>query len=169
MGLPPEKLFYLYIPVGCLDSSLLLHTEGDSCCHGRSLLVSRLLLLCSVRTNLSVETGQLQGGSRLPTVWETFLTGSVWWLEFELHGRLALTRLRFVYIYNALQHFNIFYRTKGNRRITRMRQSIHFSHEHQNYSQAFFWRDIYLSVFSTGMLSNGTVPRPVVTFSVNAF
>lgn len=30
MGLPPEKLFYLYIPSGCLDSSLLLQTEGDS-------------------------------------------------------------------------------------------------------------------------------------------
>lgn len=27
MGLPPEKLFYLYIPIGCLDSSLLLQTE----------------------------------------------------------------------------------------------------------------------------------------------
>lgn len=31
MGLPPENLFYLYIPIGCLDSSLLLQTEGDSC------------------------------------------------------------------------------------------------------------------------------------------
>lgn len=31
MGLPPEKLFYLYIPIGCLDSSLLLQTEWDSC------------------------------------------------------------------------------------------------------------------------------------------
>lgn len=27
MGLPPDNLFYLYIPVGCLDSSLLLQTE----------------------------------------------------------------------------------------------------------------------------------------------
>lgn len=27
MGLPPEKLFYLYIPIGCLDSSLLLRVR----------------------------------------------------------------------------------------------------------------------------------------------
>lgn len=32
MGLPPERLFYLYIPSGCLDSRLLLQTEGDSFC-----------------------------------------------------------------------------------------------------------------------------------------
>lgn len=47
---------------------------------------------------------------------------------------LALTSLCFVYIYNALQHFNIFYRTKGIRRVTRMRQSMRFSHAHQKYS-----------------------------------
>lgn len=85
----------------------------------------------------TVRTGRLHGGSRLPTVWELSLMGFMWWLEFELHVCSTLTRLCFVYIYNALQHFNIFYRTKGNRRIIRTRQSMHFSHEHQKYSQAF--------------------------------
>lgn len=76
----------------------------------------------------TVRTGWLHGGSRLPTVWEPFLMGFVWWLEFELCVCLALTRLCFVYIYKALQHFNIFYRSKGKRRTIRMRQSIHFFH-----------------------------------------
>lgn len=37
----------------------------------------------------SVRTGRLHGGSGLPTVWERFLTGFMWWLEYELHVCLA--------------------------------------------------------------------------------
>lgn len=86
----------------------------------------------------SVRTGRLHGGSGLPTVWERFPMGFMWWLEYELHVCLAQQGcVLYIYICNALQHFNIIYRTKGNRRITRMRQSMHFVFSHQKYSQAF--------------------------------
>lgn len=50
MGLPPEKLFYLYIPVGCLDLSLLLRTDGDgSACEAVSIILFSEDY-CSVRT-----------------------------------------------------------------------------------------------------------------------
>lgn len=79
-------------------------------------------------------------------MWETFLTSFVWWLEFVLpicffgpsKAMFCIYIHNYSWIYNALQHFSIFYRTKGNRRITRMRQSIHFSRKRQNFSQAFF-------------------------------
>lgn len=75
MGLPPEKLFYLYIPIGCLDSSLLLQTEGDSC-HRRSyaVLAKWSPLFCSLRTNLmSGEGGYMEAAGYLlcgnPFLW----------------------------------------------------------------------------------------------------
>lgn len=47
MGLPPEELFNLYIPVGCLYSNLWLQTEGDSCHRRRfAVLVRWFLLVC---------------------------------------------------------------------------------------------------------------------------
>lgn len=69
-----------------------------------------------------------------------------------------------IYIYNALQHFNIIYKTKGNRRINRLRQSMHFFH--MNIRNP-------LRPFSNGhilecLLCIGTVPRPVVTFLVTS-
>lgn len=113
---------------------------------------------------LNVRRGRLHGGSGLPTVWEPFLTGFMRWLELELRVGSALRRLCFVYIYNALQHFNIIYKTKGNRRINRLRQSMHFFHMNTRNP---------LRPFSNGhilecLLCIGTVPRPVVTFLVTS-
>ncbi len=91
----------------------------------------------------NVRGGWLHGGSGLPTVWEPFLMGFVWWLELKLRVCFAPTRLCFVYIYSALQHFNIIYKTKtGQKQAYNQNETIHafFSHEHQKYSQAFFQR-----------------------------
>lgn len=134
VGLPPEKLFYLYIPSGCLDSSLLSQTEGDSC-HRRSLQCSWSGL------HYFVQWQQIHRHDRAIT-WRQQATYCVGTLSYGLHvmagvwAPCLLGCVLYIYI-NALQHFNIFYRTKGNRRITRTRQSMHFSQEHQKYSQAF--------------------------------
>lgn len=105
-----------------------------------AVLVKWSPLFCSVRTNSAPGQDRLHGGSGLPTVWERFLTGFMWWQEYELHVCLAQQGC----VCNALQHFNNIYRTKGNRRNTRIRQSMHFVFSHQKYSQAF---------------SEGTYPR----------
>ena len=126
MGLPPDKLFYLYIPIGCLDSSLLLQTERDSG-HRRSF--AACVKWSPGQVNDVEAAGYLLCGN--PLSW-----GFTWWLEFELFVCLAPNEASFCIYINALQHFNIIYRTKGNRRISRMRQSMHFF-SHQKYSQAF--------------------------------
>lgn len=147
MGLPPENLFYLYIPVGCLDSSLPLQTEATGC---RWRFSRRLWSSAVSRHLVPLRTNRAAPGSP-PCVEKTFLTDLIWWLVVELC-------LFCMYIYilkkNALRHFNIFYRTKANRRITRMRQSIHifsfflFHMSIKNDSGPFFsWRDISWDVF----------------------
>lgn len=75
MGLPPEKLFYLYIPVGCLDLSLLLGAGGQ-----------RRSLQCLRSEAVSVILFHWPGGAasgHLP-YGETFLTDLLRWLEVEL-------------------------------------------------------------------------------------
>lgn len=149
-----RNLFYLYIPIGCLDSSLLLQTEGDSC-YRRSfaVLVRRPPWFCSSvnkssvgdRTDYMEAAGYLLCGNPLS---RTSLDG--WSLR-----SVFVWGYVFVCIYNALQHFNIIYSIKGNGRITRMRQSM-----------LFFTSEILSGTSSSVFICIGTAPQPVVIFSV---
>lgn len=123
-----RNFFYLYIPIGCLDLSLLLcvRMRETVVAGGRSLqrlynglhFCVTFLFRTASCLDRRTRTCRQHGGYLL--CGQPF----TWWLEF--HVCLALIRLNVLYICNALQHFSIFYRIKGNRRTTRMRQSMHF-------------------------------------------
>lgn len=140
MGLPLQKLFYLYIPIGCLDSSLLLRTEWD-CCQRRSFRSA--CEFCSVWTNgTSGQDNDIEAAGYL-------LCGNPFlWALCAMAGVLSSTCVQggyvlYIYIWRLTTFQTLFIGQKGNRRISRMRQSMHFF-SHQKYT---FWRDISSSVF----------------------
>ncbi len=142
MGLPPEKLFL------SIHSNWMPWLKPSVTDRGRQLSQG---VFCSAREAVSMilfGRGQIQRLDRTdymeaagyllcgnPLLWASCDGWSlssvfVWpWRGYV-----------FVYIYNALQHFNIIYRTKGNRRITRVRQSMHFFFTSEILS-GLFWRD----------------------------
>ena len=142
MGLPPQKLFYLYIPIGCLDSSLLLQTEGD-CCQRRSFRSA--CEFCSVRTNgKSGQDDDIEAAGYLlcgnPFLQALCAMAGVLSSACAQQGYVLC-----IYIYIYMTPYDIsdlIYRTK-RKRISRMRQSMHFF-SHQKYT---FLRDISSSVF----------------------
>ena len=102
-----------------------------------------------------------------PTVWEPALW--VWACVFAWPQQVYVLYVH-IYKYIYMTPYDIsayFIGQKETGVLAEWDNPCIFSHRHQKYSQAFYWRDIYPRVsFSNGILCNGTVPRPVFTLSV---
>lgn len=144
MGLPPEKLFSIH-------SNWMPWLKPSITDWGRQLLQEGL---CSAREVVSIDTMQCQDRAVTWRQRATYCveTVSLWALcvgwSYSVFG--PDEAMFCTYIYDALQHFSIFYRTTGVLPEWDNPCILHthtHTHGHQQYSQAFYSRDISSSVF----------------------